>query len=106
MIMKVHILTKEIMYWTGTLLKYLPFRVAESLAVILSWLIIGDMTKYGIIRPSEGPFTMKLKYGKFPIIDVGTCKKIKAGEIQVPYIKLEKDIYIYIYHLLFENSTF
>ena len=66
-------------------MKYLPFRVVESLAVILSKLVFGDMSKNGIIRPSEGPFTMKLKYGKFPIIDVGTCKKIKSGEIQVHY---------------------
>ncbi|PON80782.1 Flavin monooxygenase-like enzyme [Parasponia andersonii] len=86
----VHILTKEIMYWSGFLLKYLPFKVVESVAVILSKLVFGNMSKYGIIRPSEGPFTMKLKYGKFPIIDVGTCKKIKAGEIQVLTAEIER----------------
>ncbi|PON99871.1 Flavin monooxygenase-like enzyme [Trema orientale] len=86
----VHILTKEIMYWSGLLLKYVPFKVAETLAVILSKLVFGNMSKYGIIRPSEGPFTMKLKYGKFPIIDVGTCKKIKAGEIQVLTAEIER----------------
>ncbi|EXC34689.1 hypothetical protein L484_020458 [Morus notabilis] len=70
------------MSWCGYLLKYLPFKVVEYLAVMLSRLFLGDMTKYGIPRPQEGPFTMKQKYGKFPVIDVGTCKKIKKGEIQ------------------------
>ncbi|XP_024032032.1 probable indole-3-pyruvate monooxygenase YUCCA10 [Morus notabilis] len=79
----VHLLTREIMSWCGYLLKYLPFKVVEYLAVMLSRLFLGDMTKYGIPRPQEGPFTMKQKYGKFPVIDVGTCKKIKKGEIQV-----------------------
>ncbi|KAK4407062.1 putative indole-3-pyruvate monooxygenase YUCCA10 [Sesamum angolense] len=33
-------------------------------------------------QPEEGPFTVKLKYGKFPVIDVGTFNKIKSGEIE------------------------
>lgn len=51
--------------------------------VIVSRIVYGDLRKYGIPLPSEGPFTMKIKYGKFPIIDLGTVKKIKSGEIQV-----------------------
>ncbi|KAJ7972884.1 Flavin-containing monooxygenase [Quillaja saponaria] len=41
------------------------------------------VTKYGIARPEEGPFYMKVKYGKYPVIDVGTYNKIKSGELQV-----------------------
>lgn len=51
--------------------------------VLLSKLVFGDLTKYGIERPTEGPFYMKVKYGKYPAIDVGTFKKIKSSEIQV-----------------------
>ena len=51
--------------------------------VMLSKLVYGDLTKYGIGRPTEGPISMKLKYGKYPLFDVGTYKKIKSGEIQV-----------------------
>ena len=51
--------------------------------VMLSKLAYGDLTKYGIGRPTEGPISMKLKYGKYPLFDVGTYKKIKSGEIQV-----------------------
>jgi indole-3-pyruvate monooxygenase len=51
--------------------------------VMLSKLVFGDLTKYGITRPTEGPFYTFAKYGKYPLIDVGACKKIKSGEIQV-----------------------
>lgn len=45
--------------------------------------LYGDLTKYGIRGPIEGPFYMKRMYGKYPLINLGTCKKIKSGEIQV-----------------------
>lgn len=60
--------------------------------VLLSKIKYGDLSKYGINRPQEGPFALKVKNGKYPIIDVGTCKKIKSGEIQVS-----------IYHSLTSN---
>ena len=69
----------------GVLLsKLLPFHLLDSLVVMLSKFMYGDLTKYGIRRPEEGPFYLKLKQGKFPVIDVGTTNKIKSGEIQVP----------------------
>lgn len=51
--------------------------------VILSKIVYGDMTNYGVGRPNEGPFYMKVKYGKYPIIDVGTYQKIKSKELKV-----------------------
>ncbi|KAK4418195.1 putative indole-3-pyruvate monooxygenase YUCCA11 [Sesamum alatum] len=66
------------------LLKYLSFEWVEWVTVMMSKAVFGaDLTKYGIQRPEEGPFTVKLKYGKFPVIDVGTFNKIKSGDIQV-----------------------
>ncbi|XP_057964401.1 probable indole-3-pyruvate monooxygenase YUCCA10 [Malania oleifera] len=79
----IHILSKEMMDWTPFLLKHLSMEKAEWVIVMLSKLWYGDLSKYGIGRPEEGPFTMKRKYGKYPIIDVGTHAKIKSGEIQV-----------------------
>ncbi|KAK9281472.1 hypothetical protein L1049_004375 [Liquidambar formosana] len=78
-----HILSRETMYLASYLFKYLPFNWLESLVVMVSRLMYGDLTKYGIPRAEEGPFTMKKKYNKYPVLDVGTCKKIKSGEIQV-----------------------
>lgn len=63
--------------------QYLPLRFLDSLMVFLSKIVFGDLTKYGMKRPEKGPIHMKRHHGKFPIIDVGTFKKIKSGEIQV-----------------------
>ena len=66
------------------LLRYLSMSTVEKLVQISSRIVFGDLTKYGLPPlPSEGPFTMKLKYGRFPIIDVGTVQKIKSGDIKV-----------------------
>lgn len=81
--MQVHILNREMVYMGLVMLKYLPYGVVDSIMVLLSKLVYGDMSKYGINRPKEGPFFMKVAYGKYPVFDIGTCKKIKSGEIQV-----------------------
>ena len=71
------------MRYASLVFKYLSPSTVEKLLVIVSRIVYGDLTKYGIPWPSEGPFAMKMKYGKFPIIDLGTIKKIKSGEIPV-----------------------
>lgn len=80
---QVHVLSRPMVAAAFVLFKYLSAELVDSILVLLSKLVYGDMPKYGIRRPTEGPFLMKLKYGKYPIIDVGTCKKIRSGEIQV-----------------------
>ena len=76
-----------------TMLKYFPFSLVDFLMVMLSKLFYGDLTKYGITRPIEGPFSMKIKYGKYPVVDVGTYNKIKSREIQVRILS-EKMVHI------------
>ena len=76
-----------------TMLKYFPFSLVDFLMVMLSKLFYGDLTKYGITRPTEGPFSMKIKYGKYPVVDVGTYNKIKSREIQVRILS-EKMVHI------------
>ncbi|XP_050910180.1 probable indole-3-pyruvate monooxygenase YUCCA10 [Lathyrus oleraceus] len=85
----VHFLSRDMMYYAGVLMSYLSLSTVEKLVVIVSRIVYGDLSKYGIPFPSEGPFTMKNKYGKFPIIDLGTVKKIKSGEIQVLGAEIE-----------------
>lgn len=65
------------------LLRYVPCGGVDTLMVMLSRLVYGDLSKYGIHKPREGPFFMKAAYGKYPVIDAGTCEKIKSGQIQV-----------------------
>lgn len=74
------------------LLKFMPLYMVDSLLVLLSKITYGDLTKYGIQRPKEGPFLLKVRDGKYPVINVGTFKKIKSGEIQVlPSLKSIND---------------
>ncbi|KAM7275685.1 hypothetical protein ACFE04_017551 [Oxalis oulophora] len=79
----VHVLNREMVYLGLSIIKYFSLGFLDSLMAFLSKLYYGDLSKYGISRPEEGPFIMKLLYGKYPVVDVGTVKKIKAGEIQV-----------------------
>ncbi|KAB5561284.1 hypothetical protein DKX38_006241 [Salix brachista] len=78
-----HILSREMVYLGLTLMKYFSTGIVDKVMVMLSKLVYGDLSKHGIIRPAEGPFFMKVAYGKYPVFDVGTVKKIKSGEIQV-----------------------
>lgn len=71
------------MFLALVLLKHFEVGLVDSMMVMLSKLVYGDLSKYGIRRPEEGPFYMKAKCGKYPAIDVGAYKKIKSGEIQV-----------------------
>ncbi|XP_058740722.1 probable indole-3-pyruvate monooxygenase YUCCA10 [Vicia villosa] len=79
----VHILSKGMINLGLFLMKYLSMEMVDSLMVMLSKIVYGDMTNYGVGRPNEGPFYMKVKYGKYPIIDVGTYQKIKSKELKV-----------------------
>ncbi|GAB4829704.1 hypothetical protein Ancab_019356 [Ancistrocladus abbreviatus] len=79
----IHILSRGMAHMGLLLVKYISLNMVDSLVMMLSKLVYGDLTKYGISRPEEGPFLMKVKYGKYPVIDVGTFKKIQSHEIQV-----------------------
>ncbi|CAI9108013.1 OLC1v1007521C1 [Oldenlandia corymbosa var. corymbosa] len=80
----IHVLSREMASMGLFALKYLSLNTVDSILVFLSKLWYGDLTKYGIKRlEGEGPFTAKTNSGKYPVIDVGTIRKIKSGEIQV-----------------------
>ncbi|XAR62416.1 Indole-3-pyruvate monooxygenase [Bertholletia excelsa] len=78
----VHVVTKEMVHLGMALLNYFPLHIVDDLTVFLSNLKIGDLSNFGLQRPAEGPFYLKVKEGTSPIIDVGTIDKIKRGEIQ------------------------
>lgn len=65
------------------LIKYLNMSRFDFITTLMSKIIYGDLSKYGIQRPKEGPFAMKLKHNKYPIIEMGVVNKIKSGMIQV-----------------------
>ncbi|CAA7048231.1 unnamed protein product [Microthlaspi erraticum] len=78
-----HVLTKEAVHWGMSMLKYVPVTMVDALMKIMTAYSYGDLTKYGLSRPKQGPFASKLYTGKAPVIDVGTVQKICDGEIQV-----------------------
>ncbi|CAO2203196.1 unnamed protein product [Urochloa humidicola] len=80
---ELHILTKRILNLGVTLGFYLPVWMIDTLALLLCYLVFGDTSKHGIKRPAIGPFSMNQQTSALPVIDVGTYKKIKSGEIQV-----------------------
>ncbi|KAK5812276.1 Flavin-containing monooxygenase YUCCA10 -like protein [Gossypium arboreum] len=97
----VHILSRDMIYLGLILVKYIRVNLVDSLMVMLSKLVYGDLSKYGIYRPKDGPFFMKAAYGKYPITDIGTCKKIKSQEIRV----LPSICSIRGNEVVFENGT-
>ncbi|GAB4830157.1 Probable indole-3-pyruvate monooxygenase YUCCA5 [Ancistrocladus abbreviatus] len=70
------------------LMKWLPLWLVDKLLLILAWLILGNIEKYGLKRPAMGPFELKNAKGKTPVLDIGALSKIKSGDIKVvPGIK-------------------
>ncbi|KAK1276139.1 putative indole-3-pyruvate monooxygenase YUCCA10 [Acorus gramineus] len=83
-----HVVPKEVIHMGMVLLKYLPLKFVDTAVNLFRGLLYGDLGKYGIYRPKDGPFFLKATTGRSPVIDVGTISKIKSGEIQVlPEIK-------------------
>jgi indole-3-pyruvate monooxygenase len=65
------------------MVNYFPVYVVDKIITFLAKLKYGDLSKYGIYRPKEGPLHLKNITGKSPVIDVGTIEKIKEGAIKV-----------------------
>ena len=63
--------------------KYLPVFVVDIMILLMSVIVYGDLSKYGIRRPKQGPFYLKTTAGRAPVIDVGNVDKIKSKEIKV-----------------------
>ncbi|XP_071738295.1 probable indole-3-pyruvate monooxygenase YUCCA10 [Rutidosis leptorrhynchoides] len=79
----IHIISRWAANFGLKFLKKIPLNLVDSFLVWHSKLMYGDLSKYGIERPKEGPFFIKVRDGKYPVIDMGAFEKIKSGEIQV-----------------------
>lgn len=80
---QIHVVSRGMVKCGLIMLKYFSVGCVDWLMIMASKLVYGNPTKYGIIKPAEGPMAMKIKYGKYPVIDRGTVHKIKSGQIQV-----------------------
>jgi len=81
--MQLHVVTRD-MVWVGMhLLKFFSVSAVDLLIKLASYIRYGDLSKYGIHRPKNGPFSFKALRGRGPVIDGGTIAKIRKGEIKV-----------------------
>ncbi|KAK9991624.1 hypothetical protein SO802_026609 [Lithocarpus litseifolius] len=84
----VHVLPREVMGKSTfelavLLMKWLPLWLVDKILLILAWLILGNVEKYGLRRPSIGPLQLKNSAGKTPVLDIGALQKIRSGEVKV-----------------------
>jgi indole-3-pyruvate monooxygenase len=67
----------------NVLLSYLPLGLRDTIAMGTMGLVVGDLSRWGIVRPAMGPNRMIEESGRIPILDVGTIAMIKRGKIRV-----------------------
>ena len=68
---------------TAVLLSHLPLGLRDAIAMSLVGLAVGDLSRWGIVRPAVGPNLMIVESGRVPILDIGTIAMIKQGRIRV-----------------------
>jgi cation diffusion facilitator CzcD-associated flavoprotein CzcO len=61
----------------------LPPRVADLVSRPVLRLVMGDLSRLGLVRGSAGPMTQIRRRGRIPLIDVGTIELIRGGRISV-----------------------
>ncbi|XAR62721.1 Indole-3-pyruvate monooxygenase [Bertholletia excelsa] len=89
----VHVLPREIIGKSTfdiavSMMKCLPVSVVDKILLVIARLVLGNIEKYGLKRPSVGPLKLKNDEGKTPVLDIGALQKIRSGEIKVaPGIK-------------------
>jgi indole-3-pyruvate monooxygenase len=68
---------------TNVLLSHLPLGLRDAIAMGAMGLVVGDLSRWGLVRPAVGPNRMIEESGRIPILDIGTIAMIKQGKIRV-----------------------
>jgi indole-3-pyruvate monooxygenase len=68
---------------TSVLLSHLPLGLRDAIAMGITGLVVGDLSRWGIVRPAIGPNRMIEEFGRVPILDIGTLAQVKQGKIRV-----------------------
>ena len=68
---------------TNVMLSRLPITVRDAIVSPVLRLAVGDLSRWGIVRPVVGPNRLIEDAGRIPILDVGTIAQVKAGRIRV-----------------------
>ncbi len=68
---------------TSIALSKLPSALGDAIAVFLRDLTVGDLSRHGLHTAKISPLRQLREHGRTPMIDVGTVRRIRSGEIQV-----------------------
>ncbi len=68
---------------TNVLLSRLPLGLRDAIAALTVGLVVGDLSRWGIVRPKMGPNRMIEELGRIPLLDIGTIAMVKQGRIRV-----------------------
>jgi indole-3-pyruvate monooxygenase len=83
----VHVVPRELLgrpiQHTNILLSQLPLGLRDALALCTLRLAVGDLSRFGLVRPARGPNRMIQESGRIPILDIGAIAMIKRGRIRV-----------------------
>lgn len=83
----VHVIPRDLLgrptQETGVLLSSLPLGVRDAIVSGIMRLAVGDLSRWGIVRPKVGPNRMIVDSGRIPLLDIGTIAKVKQGNIRV-----------------------
>ncbi len=66
---------------TAVRMRRLPTRIRDLVGRAIARSVLGDLRDIGLRTPPYGPITQIERYGKLPVIDVGTVARIRAGDI-------------------------
>lgn len=61
----------------------LPPRISDMLNAPLVRMRYGDLELYGLSKAADGPLTQITKRGRIPLIDVGTVRLLRSGNVKV-----------------------
>jgi cation diffusion facilitator CzcD-associated flavoprotein CzcO len=68
---------------TNILLSRLPLGLRDAIALGATRWVVGDLSRWGIVRPRVGPNRMINESGRIPILDIGTIAMVRQGRIRV-----------------------
>ena len=68
---------------TSVMLSRLPVDVRDAIVTPILRLAVGDLSRWGIVRPAIGPNRLIEDAGRIPILDIGTIAQIQSGRIRV-----------------------
>lgn len=83
----VHVVPRDLLgrpsQQTTVMLSHLPIALRDALVVPVLRLAVGDLSRWGIERPTRGPQRIIETDGRIPILDIGTIAMVKSGRISV-----------------------